>query len=200
MTVHKTRYIYIRHRRVPPTEVYSPTPEDYSVGYTNEIERPKVETTPTPGGVEAGMVRLQSFPTHVIWSVGQFRVKRSQRRESRRVVSRPKATDGVLTVPFRPDIHFGHALALRTITQCVVILVAPLKFTIRNSEKLSLHPAGQIPVMQFRWPGKISVNGRDFSAAFGSSSALHIVPSPPESDTEWSGDSSCTQCRTAAAI
>ena len=43
MTVHKTRDIYIRRRRVPLSEVYSPISENFYLAYTNMTEQSWVE-------------------------------------------------------------------------------------------------------------------------------------------------------------
>ena len=68
VTVHKNRYIYIRHSRFPLPEIYSSLSEAFHKAYANETEVPGVEAVSHLVGLKyAG---LQSFPTPVIWEVG----------------------------------------------------------------------------------------------------------------------------------
>ena len=69
MTIHNTRYYYIRRRRVPLVEVYSSISENLRIAHADETEQLSVEVIPAPGGVVVdGTVVL---PDPVIREIGR---------------------------------------------------------------------------------------------------------------------------------
>ena len=62
MTVHKTRYMYIHHSRVPLPEIYSSLSEAFRIAYAAETEVPSVEAVLALGGVEVCWIAVLPGP------------------------------------------------------------------------------------------------------------------------------------------
>ena len=60
MTIHKTRNIYIRRRRVPLSEVYSSISENFHLAYASGVERSCVEVN---ASVQYGSSRRNHSPS-----------------------------------------------------------------------------------------------------------------------------------------
>jgi hypothetical protein len=58
VTIHKTRDIYIRRRRVSLAEFYCSIYEDFHVAYINETGASSIEAAPTCGGVEVSGIAV----------------------------------------------------------------------------------------------------------------------------------------------
>jgi hypothetical protein len=62
MTVHKTRDIYIRRRRVPLAEFYFSIYENFHIAYINETGESSIEAAPACGEVEVGGIAVLPVP------------------------------------------------------------------------------------------------------------------------------------------
>ena len=61
VTVHKTRYMYIRHSRVPLHEIYSSSGA-FHKAYADETEVPGIEAVSALGGVEVCWIAVLPDP------------------------------------------------------------------------------------------------------------------------------------------
>jgi hypothetical protein len=62
VTVHKTRDIYIRRRRVPLAELYCSIYEDSHIAYMRETGASSIEAASVGGGVEVGGIAVLPVP------------------------------------------------------------------------------------------------------------------------------------------
>jgi hypothetical protein len=62
VTVHKTRNIYVRRRRVPLAEFYYSVYENFHIACINEIGEQSIEAAPTCGGVGVGGIAILPVP------------------------------------------------------------------------------------------------------------------------------------------
>jgi hypothetical protein len=69
VTIHNTRYYYIRRRRVPLAEGYSLISENLHIADANGTEQLSVKVTPAPSGVEVDGIAV--LPDPVIWKIGR---------------------------------------------------------------------------------------------------------------------------------
>jgi hypothetical protein len=70
VTVHKTRDIHIRRRRVPLAEFYYSIYENSHIAYINETGEPSIEAAPGCGGVEVGGIAILPVPRSSEGSLG----------------------------------------------------------------------------------------------------------------------------------
>ena len=103
MTIHNTGYYYIRRSTVPLAKVCSSISENLRIVHADETDQLSVEVIPAPGGVEVDGTVVH--PNPVIREIGQVLSETALALQPQirglETISRPNATDGVLTVPLK---------------------------------------------------------------------------------------------------